>query len=77
MQDKPKIYRVILPSIHVISYWPLVELLHLLGRTQAKDVMVELSSMAWSLPSCGPVDMIHVEHSAVAVNTSFPVWGNR
>lgn len=61
----------ILPSV------PPVELLHLLCRTRARDAMVALGTMAWPLPSCGPVDMIDIEDPAMAVNTSFPVWGNR
>lgn len=39
--------------------------------------MVTFGSMARPLPGCGPVDMVHVENSAMAVNPSFPVCGDR
>lgn len=32
---------------------------------------------AWSLPGCGPVHVVHVENSAVAVDTGLPVWSDR
>lgn len=32
---------------------------------------------AWSLPGCGPVDVVHVENSAVAVDTGLPVWSEQ
>lgn len=29
------------------------------------------------LPGCGPVDVVHVENSAVAVDAGLPVWSDR
>ena len=39
--------------------------------------MVALAALAWPLPGRRPVDMVHIENSAVAVDTSFPVCGKR
>lgn len=39
--------------------------------------MVTLAAVTGSLPSCGPVDMVHIENSAMAVDASFPVCGSR
>lgn len=39
--------------------------------------MVTLAALARPLPGCGPVDMVHIENSAVAVDTSLPVCSNR
>lgn len=36
-----------------------------------------MTHAAWSLPGCGPVHVVHVENSAVAVDTSLPVWSDR
>ena len=39
--------------------------------------MVTLAAVARSLPGCGAVDVVDVENSAVAVDTSFPVCGRQ
>lgn len=36
-----------------------------------------LAAVARSLPGCGAVDVVDVENSAVAVDTSFPVCGRQ
>lgn len=57
--------------------WPPVELFHLLRGSGAGDAVAALAAVVRPLPGCGPVYVVHVENSAVAVDTSFPVWGNR
>lgn len=36
-----------------------------------------MTHAAWSLPGCGPVDVVHIENSAMAVDTGLPVWSDR
>ena len=56
---------------------PSVELLHLLGGAGAREALGALGGLAGSLPHGGPVDVVHVEHPAVAVDTGLPVCQGR
>lgn len=52
---------------------PPVELLHLLDRTRPAQA-IRRGCGRGPLPCGGPVNVIHVENTTVAVDTGLPVW---
>lgn len=64
-------------EVYWTTVWPPVELLHLLAGPRSGDAMVTLAAVTRPLPGRRPVHMVHIENSAMAVDTSFPVFGGR